>query len=47
MLTLIAGKLLRDRKYNKWIRWIMEAVWIGKSTPVMNRVEGGYKLSHV
>ena len=36
-----------DREDKKCIRWIKEAVWIRKSTPVMNRDEGGYRLSHV
>ncbi|KAI8480623.1 hypothetical protein Bbelb_416350 [Branchiostoma belcheri] len=35
------------RVIDRRIRWIKEAVWIRKSTPVMNRDEGGYKISHV
>ncbi|KAI8520347.1 hypothetical protein Bbelb_001010 [Branchiostoma belcheri] len=41
------GARVIDREDNRRIRWIKEAVWIRKSTPVMNRDEGGYKLSHV
>ncbi|KAI8482077.1 hypothetical protein Bbelb_401640 [Branchiostoma belcheri] len=45
------GARVIDREDNRRIRWIKEAVWIRKSTPVMNGVmnrdEGGYKLSHV
>ena len=36
-----------DREDNKYTRWVKEAIWIRKSTAVMNRDEGGYKLSHV
>ena len=41
------GARVIDREDNRRIRWIKEAVWIRKSTPVMNRDEGGSKLSHV
>ncbi|CAH1244343.1 Hypp7269 [Branchiostoma lanceolatum] len=41
------GAKVIDREDNRRIRWIKEAVWIRKSSPVMNRDEGGYKLSHV
>ena len=41
------GARVIDREDNRRIRWIKEAVWIRKSTPVMNRDEGGYRLSHV
>ena len=43
------GAKVIDREDNRRIRWIKEAVWIRKlkSAPVMNRDEGGYKLSHV
>ncbi|KAI8507604.1 hypothetical protein Bbelb_149840 [Branchiostoma belcheri] len=41
------GAKVIDREDNRRTRWIKEAVWIRKSTPVMNRDEGGYKLSHV
>ena len=34
-----------ELKRNK--RWIKEAIWIRKATPVMYRDEGGYRLSHV
>ncbi|KAI8517867.1 hypothetical protein Bbelb_038840 [Branchiostoma belcheri] len=40
------GARVIDREDNRRIRWIKQAVWIRKSTPVMNRDEGGYKLSH-
>ncbi|KAI8482805.1 hypothetical protein Bbelb_394670 [Branchiostoma belcheri] len=40
------GARVIDREDNRRIRWIKEAVWIRKSTPVMNRDEGGYKISH-
>ena len=41
------GAKVIDREDNRRTRWIKEAIWIRKSTPVMNRDEGGYKLSHV
>ncbi|XP_078573447.1 uncharacterized protein LOC144860180 [Branchiostoma floridae x Branchiostoma japonicum] len=41
------GARVIDREENRRTRWIKEAVWIRKSVPVMNRDEGGYKLSHV
>ncbi|KAI8493864.1 hypothetical protein Bbelb_282110 [Branchiostoma belcheri] len=41
------GVKVIDREDNRRTRWIKEAVWIRKSAPVMNRDEGGYKLSHV
>ena len=34
------GARVIDREDNRRIRWIKEAVWIRKSTPVMNRDEG-------
>ena len=36
-----------DRESDRTLRWIKEAIWIRKSTPVMNRDEGGYQLSHI
>ncbi|XP_035659380.1 E3 ubiquitin-protein ligase TRIM71-like [Branchiostoma floridae] len=39
------GARVIDREENRRTRWIKEAVWIRKSVPVMNRDEGGYKLS--
>ena len=30
------------REYNRNTRWIKEAIWIGKTTPAMNRDEGVY-----
>ncbi|XP_078580142.1 uncharacterized protein LOC144864161 [Branchiostoma floridae x Branchiostoma japonicum] len=41
------GAKVIDREDHRCTRWIKEAVWIRKSTPVMNRDEGGYRLSHV
>ena len=41
------GAEVIDRECNRNARWIKEAIWIRKTTPVMNRDEGGYGLSHV
>jgi hypothetical protein len=41
------GAKVVDREDNRRTRWIKESIWIRKSTPVMNRDEGGYRLSHV
>ncbi|XP_066289701.1 uncharacterized protein [Branchiostoma lanceolatum] len=41
------GAKVIDREDNRVTRWIKESVWIRKSAPVMNRDEGGYRLSHV
>ena len=41
------GAKVTDRECNRKARWIKEALWIRKTTPVMNRDEGGYRLSHV
>ncbi|KAI8513451.1 hypothetical protein Bbelb_100900 [Branchiostoma belcheri] len=38
---LLTGARVIDREDNRRIRWIKEAVWIRKSTPVMNRDDGG------
>ena len=41
------GTKVIDIECNRNARWIKEAIWIRKTTPVMNRDEGGYRLSHV
>ena len=41
------GAKVIDRECNRNARWIKEATWIQKTTPVMNRDEGGYRSSHV
>ena len=35
------GAKVIDRNCNRNARWIKEAIWIRKTTPVMNRDEGG------
>ena len=36
-----------DKETNMCARWIKEAIWIRNTEPIMNRDEGGYRLSHV
>ena len=36
-----------DREKNWCVRWIKEAMCIRKTVPTMNRVEGGYRTSHM
>ena len=40
------GTTVIDTERNINARWIKEAIWIRKATPVMNQDEGGYRLSH-
>ena len=36
-----------DRESNRNARWIKQAISIRQTTPIMNRDEGEYRLSHV
>ena len=40
------GAKAMDRESNRNARWIKEAMWIRKTTPIMNQDEAGYLLSH-